>query len=189
MQKGEVKKFFDSVDQQILLKILSVKIRDEKTYKLLREIIGSFCIAGKSGGGIGMPIGNLTSQIFANIYLNEFDRFVKHILKPKEYLRYGDDFIMIEPDLHKLSLFRTLAAEFLQNILKLQFNPKSDKIFKARYGLKFLGVVLWPNGRKLNKRNFARMYGKLALNNSGSYFGVMKYHANYKKTRRAINTK
>ena len=51
MQKGEVKKFFDSVDQQILLKILSVKIRDEKTYKLLREIIGSFCIAGKSGGG------------------------------------------------------------------------------------------------------------------------------------------
>lgn len=116
-----------------------------------------------------MPIGNLTSQIFANIYLNEFDRFVKHNLKPKAYLRYGDDFIMVEPCLWKLNLFRARASDFLQNILKLQINPKSDKIFKVSHGLKFLGVVLWPSGRKLNKRNVSRIRAKLAPNNVGSY--------------------
>lgn len=130
-----------------------------------------------------MPIGNLTSQIFANIYLNEFDHFVKHNLKPKAYLRYGDDFIMIEPDLPKLNFFRAQAADFLRKTLKLHFNPKSDKIFKAHQGLKFLGVILWPSGRKLNRRNFARVYEKLTVNNVGSYYGIMKYHANYKRTR------
>lgn len=130
-----------------------------------------------------MPIGNLTSQIFANIYLNEFDRFVKHNLKPQAYVRYGDDFIMIERDFRKLNLTRIRAVGFLQNILKLKINPKSDKIFRARHGLKFLGVVLWPFGRKLNKRNVRRVREKLTLNNAGSYHGIMKYHANYKKIR------
>ena len=130
-----------------------------------------------------MPIGNLTSQIFANIYLNEFDRFVKHILKPKEYLRYGDDFIMIEPNVRKLHFFRAKSIRFLSETLKLQINPKSDKIFKARHGLKFLGVILWPSGRKLNKRNTKRIYQKLTLNNAGSYYGVLSHHANYEKIR------
>ena len=140
-------------------------------------------LQGELGGGLGMPIGNLTSQIFANIYLNEFDRFVKHSLKPKEYLRYGDDFIMIESDVKKLHLFRAQAVDFLQLQLKLNLNPKSDKIFKAQHGLKFLGVILWPYGRKLNKRNMRRVREKLTLNNVGSYYGVMKYHASYKKVR------
>lgn len=130
-----------------------------------------------------MPIGNLTSQIFANIYFNEFDRFVKHNLKPKAYVRYGDDFIMIEPDLQKLNFLRAQATDFLRNILKLTINPKSDKIFKAQHGLKFLGIILWPHGRKLNKRNVKRVREKLTLNNVGSYYGVMKHHANYNKTR------
>ncbi|MEK7524641.1 MAG: RNA-directed DNA polymerase [Patescibacteria group bacterium] len=130
-----------------------------------------------------MPIGNLTSQIFANIYLNEFDRFVKHTLGAKAYLRYGDDFIIVESDLEKLNFLRAQAVDFLRTILKLTINPKSDKIFKAQRGLKFLGVILWPHGRKLNKRNVKRVREKLALNNVGSYYGVMKYHANAKKMR------
>ncbi len=130
-----------------------------------------------------MPIGNLTSQIFANIYLNEFDRFVKHILKPKAYVRYGDDFIMVEDNFQKLNLLRTRAIDFLHNFLKLNINPKSDKIFKARAGLKFLGVVLWPGGRTLNRRNVKRVREKLAMNTIGSYFGVLKHHASYKKKR------
>lgn len=131
-----------------------------------------------------MPIGNLTSQIFANIYFNEFDRFAKHILKPTAYLRYGDDFIMVEPDLVKLNFFRAKAAYFLYNTLKLRLNPKSDKIFKASHGLKFLGVILWPSGRKLNKRNSARVYEKLEPHNISSYYGVLKHHSNYKKRKK-----
>lgn len=130
-----------------------------------------------------MPIGNLTSQIFANIYFNEFDRFVKHILKPKGYVRYGDDFIMVEPDVQKLNFFRAKSIRFLHEILKLQINPKRDKIFKAQDGLRFLGVVLWPKGRRLNSRNILRIREKLAPNNIGSYYGVIKHHANDKKKR------
>ena len=85
-----------------------------------------------------MPIGNLTSQIFANIYLNEFDRFVSHVLKPKAYLRYGDDFIMVESDFHKLNFLRLQAVSFLHEALKLRMNPKRNKILKARHGIKLL---------------------------------------------------
>lgn len=184
--RADVRKFFDSVDQRTLLKILSVKISEKEAYNLLKEIIDSFspCAVDKAWGGvIGMPIGNLTSQIFANIYLNEFDRFVKHNLKPKAYLRYGDDFIIIEKDREKLEAFRASAIKFLRDQLKLELNPKLNKILKVRHGLKFLGVVLWSHGRKLNKRNVKRIREKLALNNVGSYYGAMKHHANYKKKR------
>lgn len=90
---------------------------------------------------------------------------------------------MVEHNFEKLNLFRREAADFLCNGLKLYLNPKSDKIFRAQRGLKFLGVIIWPNGRKLNKRNVRRVCEKLTLNNVGSYYGVMKHHGNYKKLR------
>ena len=105
-------------------------------------------------------------------------------------MRYGDDFIMIEQDFQKLNVFKTRAADFLRNVLKLYLNPKSDseaslggKIFKAQHGLRFLGVIIWPHGRKLNKRNMRRVCEKLTPNNIGSYYGLMKHHTNYKKMR------
>jgi hypothetical protein len=131
-----------------------------------------------------MPIGNLTSQIFANIYLNEFDRFVKHNLKPKAYVRYGDDFIMIEENFRKLNFFRGQSIGFLQNVLKLDINPKSDKIFKAKRGLKFLGVALWPWGRKLSKRNQGRVISKVNTRNVASYLGIVKHHEKTKELRK-----
>jgi len=115
--KCDVKKFFDSVDQEILLKILSFRIKDNTTLNLLKEIIFSFTTV--QGRKIGMPIGNLTSQIFANIYLNELDRFIKHNLKQKAYLRYGDDFILVENDSKKLKILRAETMDFLKNELKL----------------------------------------------------------------------
>ena len=130
-----------------------------------------------------MPIGNLTSQIFANIYMNEFDRFVKHTLKAKAYLRYGDDFIIIEPNCHTLREMRTMAIAFFNNSLKLQLSPKNDIILKTEQGLKFLGVVLFPYGRKLNRRNEKRVSERLTLRNAGSYLGVIKHHDGYKKSR------
>ncbi|TSC55833.1 MAG: RNA-directed DNA polymerase [Parcubacteria group bacterium Greene0416_39] len=92
--KCDIKKFFDSVDHNTLLSILGRRIRDEDVMWLLEEIIESF--------PRGLPIGNLTSQIFANIYMNEFDQFVKHELKVKYYVRYTDDFAIVSDNEYTL---------------------------------------------------------------------------------------
>ena len=92
--KGDIKKFFDSVDHSVLLSILGTCIRDENAMWLLEEIIESF--------PKGLPIGNLTSQIFANIYMNEFDQFVKHELRVKYYVRYTDDFAIVSDNQYTL---------------------------------------------------------------------------------------
>ncbi len=123
-----------------------------------------------------MPIGNLTSQIFANVCLNELDRFVKHELKVKQYLRYGDDFILVDKDLEELKLFREKTVRFLKEMLKLDINPKSDKILKAGHDLKFLGVRIRPDGRNLNRRNRKRIRKRLNLMNAGSYYGLVTHY-------------
>lgn len=127
-----------------------------------------------------MPIGNLTSQIFANIYLNELDKFIKHDLKVKAYLRYGDDFILVENNLEKLKFCRIKIIDFLKNELKLTINPKSDRIIKFRHGLKFLGIKFWSSGRTLNKRSLKRAIERLNYSNAPSYSGLVKKHCNKK---------
>lgn len=165
-----------------MLKILSFRIKDNTTFNLLKEIINSFTAVPKQK--IGMPIGNLTSQIFANIYLNELDRFIKHGLKIKTYVRYGDDFVVIGSILEELILVRTKVVDFLKNELKLDINPKSDKIIKSTYGLKYLGVKIWPYGRKLSKRNISRIETRLKINNIASYSGLIKKHGNKKSIKK-----
>jgi len=170
------------VDQGVLLKILSFRVKDSATFNLLKEIITSYTAI--PGQKVGMPIGNLASQIFANIYLNELDRFIVHRLKTKNYLRYGDDFIVIEPDMGRLELFKNQIIRFLNNELKLTVNPKSDKIIKVRHGLKLLGIKFWPSGRTLTKRNLLRLEKRLNINNISSYSGLIKQHGNYKQIKR-----
>mgnify|MGYP001598317463 CR=1 FL=1 len=131
-----------------------------------------------------MPIGNLTSQIFANIYLNELDRFVKHTLRCRRYVRYGDDFIIVEHDVEKLSFFRAHTIAFLNNKLKLEVNPRSDKIMKAKHGLKFLGIKFWPFQRTLLKRNKLRIKNRLHPGNVASYSGLVKQQGNLKSMKR-----
>lgn len=127
-----------------------------------------------------MPIGNLTSQIFANIYLNELDRFVKHELSVKSYLRYGDDFILIHQELEKLNVLREQVNLFLQEKLKLKINPKNNKIIKTSHGLRFLGMIIYPNGRSLNKRSKNRIKKRLNYSNVSSYYGLVLKHGNQK---------
>lgn len=158
-----------------------MRIKDSTTFNLLEEIIASYSTIANQK--IGMPIGNLTSQIFANIYLNELDHFVKHRLKPKAYLRYGDDFIVIESNLEKLNLSRVKIVNFLKNELRLETNPKSDKIIKFRHGLRYLGVKLWSKGRTLTRRNFSRTKERLNMKNSASYSGLTKQHGNFKQIK------
>lgn len=130
-----------------------------------------------------MPIGNLTSQIFSNIYLNELDRYVKHTIKPQAYMRYGDDFIIIEKDKAKLEQIRVLVDEFLTTKLKLTLHSKNNIIVKARHGIKFLGVVMYPQGRKLNNRALGRVFSRLNNRNIASYSGLLKQHTNRKKLK------
>ncbi len=132
------------------------------------------------GGAVGMPIGNLTSQIFSNIYLNELDRFVKHQLKIKGYLRYGDDFLLFEKDKFRLEQMRLEVMSFVAEELKVQINPKNDIIVKAGNGLKYLGVDLWPTGRRLKKRNRIRVEERLNSRNLSSYSGFIRQHEGQK---------
>lgn len=171
--RADVQKFFDNVDQRVLFELLKRRVKDHKAMLLIREVLKSYQTART---GVGMPIGNLTSQIFSNIYLNELDRFVKHDLKPKAHLRYGDDFLLFEMDFEKLEGMREETTLFLENRLKLSLHRKNNLIIKAQHGLKFLGVELWSSGRRLSKRNEARIASRLNLKNTPSYHGVIAKH-------------
>jgi len=177
--RADIRNFFYNVDHNILLQLLRRKIRDEKAIVLLKEIINSFEVTE----GVGMPIGNLTSQIFSNIYLNELDRFVKHKMKCKTYLRYGDDFVIFGRNKDELLRIKALTSDFIENELKLDLHPKNNLIVEAKHGLKFLGVILYPSGRRLSKRNQARIKDRVNLRNSGSYWGVISQHETVEKIK------
>ncbi|MFT7184468.1 MAG: RNA-directed DNA polymerase [Oceanicoccus sp.] len=175
--RADVQKFFDSVDQRVLFELLKRRVKDRTAMLLIREVLKSH---QSSREGVGMPIGNLTSQIFSNIYLNELDRFVKHTLQPKAYLRYGDDFLLFEMDLEKLEDMKEAVTTFLANELKLTLHTKNNVLVKACHGLKFLGVELWSSGRRLSKRNKVRIANRLNLKNVPSYHGVLAKHGSPK---------
>lgn len=187
--RTDIRKFFDSVDCEVLLKIISRNIKDKQALWLLEEIIGSH---HKHPGAnrereeglrprIGIPIGNLTSQIFANIYLNELDRFVSHTIRPVAYLRYGDDFIIVHRDKEELAKIRTRVLACLREELHLELNSKNDILVPARRGLKFLGVEIFPKGRRLRKRMWHRVKSRLSEKNVPSYHGVAKQHGGERK--------
>jgi len=95
--------------------------------------------------GKGLPIGNLTSQFFANVYLNELDQFVKHCLKARYYVRYVDDFIILSRDRAQLDLFRQKIDRFLQERLNLKLHPKKYKIAEVKAGIDFVGYFIRPD--------------------------------------------
>lgn len=177
--RADIKKFFDNVDHEILLNLLFLKIFNTKARSLLKKIVKSYSAVNAKNKGI--PIGNLTSQVFANIYLNELDRFIKHNINPLAYLRYGDDFILIEGNPDRLALKRKNVINFLKTELLLETNSKNDKIIKAKNGLKFLGLEIFPRGRRLNQRNQKRIHDRLNYKNISSYKGLIKNHGNKKK--------
>lgn len=180
--KCDIKKFFHSIDREILLDILKKYIPDQNIINLLKEIIISFSIRApvhRCSLGKGLPLGNLTSQLFANIYLNEFDQFVKHKLKAKYYIRYADDFVIFDEDKNYLENIISLIGEFLQNRLKL--NLHSDKIFikKLSSGMDYLGWVNFFDYRVLRNKTRKRMFKKIktrfSLKSVNSYLGLLKH--------------
>jgi len=160
--KCDVRKFFDSIDHGVLLEMLSKKIIDRNTNWLLERIIQSFAVGYTTlFERQGVPIGNLTSQLFANVYMNEFDQYVKHKLKVKHYARYTDDFMIVANDRQYLVDLLFPIREFLQNRLKLILHPKKVSLRKYRQGADFLGSVILPQYRLLRNKTKRRIFRKL----------------------------
>ncbi|MFH1142790.1 MAG: reverse transcriptase/maturase family protein [Candidatus Uhrbacteria bacterium] len=181
--KGDIKKFFASVDQTILLGLLSKQISCNRTLKLLQKIISSFQV----GPYKGIPLGNLTSQLFANVYMHELDRFVKFQLREKFYLRYCDDFLILHHDRKHLDELIPVIQNFLQIKLRLSIHP--NKIFKRTpsQGIDFVGYVLFGRATVLRNKTVKRMIRKVNQENKTSYLGLCSHADTYELQKRIKN--
>lgn len=181
--KCDIRKFFDSVDQETLFKIIKKKIQDREVLLLIWEIIQSYLTNQLSrGGGLdrkGIPLGNLTSQLFANIYLDKLDQFIKHQLKIKCYLRYSDDFVLIANNIDFLKSLIPQIDKFLDSKLKLKLHPNKIIIKKLRQGIDFLGYVVLPRYTVLRAKTRRRMLKRVNKNNLSSYLGLIKHCRGY----------
>ncbi len=201
--KCDVKKFFASVNHKILIKILSKKIKDKEFLNLLSIIIKSFysdrTVNLKDKKGI--PIGNLTSQLFSNIYLNELDQFLKHQLKVKYYLRYADDFVILHDQRSYLENIILPIQDFLQKELDLELHPQKLIFGKFNSGIDFLGYIIFPKfilPRTKTKRRLMRKIkfkvgefkaGRITMETVNqtiqSYYGFL-IHANAYKFKKEL---
>ena len=173
--KGDIVKFFPSIDHAILLDILRGKIADARALNLAARILasGEGILAGEypmhwfPGDDLfavnrprGLPIGNLTSQFWANVYLNELDQFVKRELKCPAYLRYADDFLLFDDD--KAHLWEWLGAiqKFLERV-RLVAHPRKSTVLAVTCGVDWLGFRLLPTHRRLRRANVRRAFRRL----------------------------
>ena len=136
--KCDIKKFFPSVDHNVLKRIVRRTICDKRTLNLIDIIIDSYEADGK-----GIPIGSLTSQLFANVYLDPLDHFIKEECKIKYYARYMDDFVIIHHDKKYLHRLKNEIENYITENLNLALNPKTA-IFHERQGIDFCGYRVWP---------------------------------------------
>lgn len=168
--KLDISKYFYRVDHEKLLSILVRRIKDPELMAFIRGVVNSTAEPFGLPRGrtpqntppeewlydVGMPIGNLTSQLFANIYLNELDQHCKHYLKIHYYIRYMDDIIILGPDKETLHRWKADIEIFLLNELALDLNDKTS-IRPVRNGVEFVGVRIWPTHMKLRKSTVGRM--------------------------------
>ena len=174
--KCDIRKFFTNIDHIVLFKIIKKYVSNAGTLRLIEEVVGSFSSIRPS---VGLPLGNLTSQLLVNIYMNEFDQFVKHKLKAKHYIRYADDFVILSQDRKWLESSVPLIRDFLGIQLKLELHP--DKLFMKTLasGVDFLGWVHFPDHRVLRTTTKKRMMRRLAQGNKeetwGSYLGMLSH--------------
>jgi retron-type reverse transcriptase len=173
--KCDVRKFFANIDHDILLGILGKYIVDDKLLGLLRELVASF----ELGTGRGLPLGNLTSQLLVNIYMNEFDQFVKHDLRVKPYVRYADDFVLMSRYKSELEDWLELIRNFLSDRLALDLHPSKVSIETLASGVDFLGWVHFPDHRVLRPTTRRRMMRNLVGSTSEqtpvSYMAMLEY--------------
>jgi len=151
--KADIRHYFDTVDHEVLLTIIQKKVKDKRVMGLIKKILDNHYIPTP---GKGMPLGNLTSQFFANVYLNELDYFVKHILKARHYIRYVDDFVVLHKSRECLEQHKRQIEDFLQT-LKLELHPEKSKIYLLCKGTSFLGFRVFYHHKLVKKNNLRRM--------------------------------
>lgn len=155
--KADIKHYFDTVDHCTMVRIIRKAVKDENVIWLVRQILSNH--NGKIRDK-GMPIGNLTSQLFANIYLNELDYFVKHGLKAKFYIRYMDDFIIFHKSEPVLYRHKRRIGEFLKTI-KLEMHEEKSRVYPLHKGAGFLGYRIFYNYKLLKKSNIRTIYNRI----------------------------
>lgn len=196
--KCDVRKFFDNIDHKILFAIIKRKVTDPDILSLIHMILESF----ETKPGIGLPLGNVTSQLFANVYLNELDQFVKHTLKAKYYLRYCDDFIILGTDKDLLRKHVQDIGIFLQEKLHLFLHPHKIIMRKCNQGIDFLGYVVLSQRITLRTKTKKRILKKVRLiqaqvnrdlitpetfnHTMQSYLGMLTHCAGYKIKKNLI---
>lgn len=192
--KCDIKKFFANINHEVLKKILTRQIEDENISWLLSQVIDSFSSLLTSSAIAenvtkGLPLGNLTSQLLVNIYMHEFDMYIKQELRVKYYIRYADDFVILSENKTELEDNIRYIVCYLKNRLKLELHP--DKVFIKTFasGVDFLGWVNFPFYRQLRKSTkkkiIKNMKGYPKLETINSYRGILK-HGNTHKIRKQI---
>lgn len=159
--KCDIAKYFDNIDHYKLIGLLKKKIADDRMIRLLSQIITGFGCKGK-----GLPLGNLTSQLFANIYLNQLDQLVKRTFREANYVRYMDDFLVIHHRKRHLHEMRRAISEWLDTELNLKLNNKTA-VFpvsnKAGRPVDFLGYRITSNKRLLRRSAVRALARKMSV--------------------------
>ncbi len=156
--KADIRHYFETVDHEILLTLIRRKIKDQNIIWLIKTILENHKtqIPNK-----GMPIGNLTSQFFANVYLDRLDQFVKHELRVKNYLRYVDDFVILHSDKNLLEKWKKEINDFLIQNLELELHPEKSRIIPLKRGISLLGYRVFGKYRLIKKSNARRIWKRL----------------------------
>lgn len=184
--KGDIRKFFATIDHRILKGIFKSHIVDEDVIWLLEQVIDSFHT--KNNAAVGLSLGNVTSQLLVNVYMNEFDQFLKRKLKVKFCIRYADDFLVLHRNKAYLENLIPQISEFLKTNLKLSLH--NDKVYIKAFssGVDFLGWIHFPHHRVLRTATKRRMFRRLKQKRTkevvASYLGLLKHGNTYKLIKR-----
>lgn len=175
--KCDIRKFFASIDQTVLIRILEKYIPDKDVLRLLQNIISSF---DSGRWGTGLPLGNLTSQLLVNIYMNRLDQFMKHAMRVKYYIRYADDFVILSQDKKELEILIPKIGAFLGKELKLSLHPDKVYIKTLASSVDFLGWVHFSDHRVIRTASKRKMFRKLKESEGNkatvqSYRGLLKH--------------
>lgn len=206
----DVSKYYASINHERLLELLETKVADQALLDLLRVIVDStdsgiehdFLFAPDSyyftKGRRGIPIGNLTSQLFANIYLDRVDAYAKQTLKIRHYVRYMDDILFFHTDKTQLHAWQQAMIEFLYQDLYLTINPRKVRVYPAKFGVSFVGYVIYPWYLRLrgsSVRRFKKRYRRqlkavmterLQPARMRESFNSWKAHASHARTKQLV---
>lgn len=164
--KADIKHYFEEVDHKTLINIIKRKVRDKKVIWLIKRVIERERERHESISK-GMPLGNLTSQFFANVYLNELDYFVKHKLRTKYYIRYVDDFVILHRSKNQLGNWKKEINNFLRRKLRIELHKDKSRIIYLSHGVDFVGFRNFYKHKLLRRRNIRSMQRKTNLFNQG----------------------